>query len=256
MWGSLCLWFCFVVCVFVLLVFAWLLFVTCLFLFVFDWVFVLFLFVFILFCLWLVCFYLFCLWLFFLFVIFFLIVYSGFNVHVPLIFPLSLLFPCLPLSPPPPPSSSPPPPPPSSFSSSSSSSSPSFSSSYPSSSSSSSASTEPNTYSLDLGLSHLSFIDKIGQGRFAAVWRAKMIEDEIAVKVFPNTPQCYESWSRESEIYETPELEHKYILSFRWASIAEWKRFICMGYFLSGAIKVLYRIFIQGGSRFYPWFFC
>ena len=86
-----------------------------------------------------------------------------------------------------------------------------------------------------------------------------MIEDEIAVKVFPNTPQCYESWSRESEIYETPELEHKYILSFRWASIAEWKRFYLYGIFSvrgdqgfiqdfhPGGIKVLSVIFLLGG---------
>lgn len=71
-------------------------------------------------------------------------------------------------------------------------------------------------HSPDLAFHNLSFIDKIGQGRFAAVWRAKNIEAEVAVKVFPNSPLSHDSWSRECEIYSTPELEHKYILSFRY----------------------------------------
>ena len=68
----------------------------------------------------------------------------------------------------------------------------------------------------DLAFNNLSFIDKVGQGRFAAVWRAKNIEAEVAVKVFPNGQMSRESWTRECEIYKTPELEHKFILSFRY----------------------------------------
>ena len=66
---------------------------------------------------------------------------------------------------------------------------------------------------------NLSFIDKVGQGRFAAVWRAKNVEDEVAVKVFPNSQMSRDSWLRECEIYRTPELEHKYILSFKYVHI-------------------------------------
>ena len=66
---------------------------------------------------------------------------------------------------------------------------------------------------------NLTFIDKVGQGRFAAVWRAKNIEAEVAVKVFPNSQLSRDSWTRECEIYNTPELEHKNILAFRFTTM-------------------------------------
>ena len=88
-----------------------------------------------------------------------------------------------------------------------------------------------------MSFQNLTFIDKVGQGRFAAVYRAKNVEAEVAVKVFPNTQLSRDSWTRECDIYTTPELEHKYILGFRCSVIP-----ICQ----SCIITHLLRIYVAG----------
>ncbi len=54
----------------------------------------------------------------------------------------------------------------------------------------------------------------IGQGRFAKVYCAILNEQQVAIKIFNNTYQARESWTKEKEIYSTPELQHPNILHF------------------------------------------
>lgn len=54
----------------------------------------------------------------------------------------------------------------------------------------------------------------IGRGRFAEVYHAKLIDQEVAIKIFNNTLPSRESWNREKDIYSTPMLEHRNILHF------------------------------------------
>ena len=52
----------------------------------------------------------------------------------------------------------------------------------------------------------------IGQGRYGVVWSAKWNDDLVAVKVFFSMHES--SWSRETEIYQTPMLRHDNILGY------------------------------------------
>jgi hypothetical protein len=94
----------------------------------------------------------------------------------------------------------------------------------------------------DMMFRNLSFIDKIGQGRFAAVWRAKNIDAEVAVKVFPNSQLSQDSWMRECEIYRTPELEHKNVLSFRGSIQKETEFWIVTDYYSKGSLHDLLKM--------------
>jgi activin receptor type-2B len=91
----------------------------------------------------------------------------------------------------------------------------------------------------DVSFQNLTFIDKVGQGRFAAVYRAKNVEAEVAVKVFPNTQLSRESWTRECDIYTTPELEHKYILGFRGSLEKGSELWIVSDYYSLGSLHDL-----------------
>ena len=57
---------------------------------------------------------------------------------------------------------------------------------------------------------HLKSI--IGQGRFGEVWRGKWRGEEVAVKIFSTRDE--QSWSRESEIFQTVMLRHENVLGF------------------------------------------
>lgn len=50
------------------------------------------------------------------------------------------------------------------------------------------------------------------RGRFGAVWRAQLKQDEIAVKIFPM--QDKDSWQTEQDIYKLPRMKHENILEF------------------------------------------
>lgn len=50
------------------------------------------------------------------------------------------------------------------------------------------------------------------RGRFGAVWRAQLKQDEIAVKIFPM--QDKDSWQTEQEIFKLPRMKHENILEF------------------------------------------
>ncbi len=52
----------------------------------------------------------------------------------------------------------------------------------------------------------------IGQGKYGSIWKAKLKNETVAVKVFFSTLE--NSWSRETEIYKTCMLKHKNILGF------------------------------------------
>jgi hypothetical protein len=91
----------------------------------------------------------------------------------------------------------------------------------------------------DVSFQNLTFIDKVGQGRFAAVYRAKNVEAEVAVKVFPNTQLSRDSWTRECDIYTTPELEHKYILGFRGSLEKGSELWIVSDYYSLGSLHDL-----------------
>lgn len=50
------------------------------------------------------------------------------------------------------------------------------------------------------------------RGRFGAVWRAKLGNRDIAVKVFPL--QDKQSWVAEQEIFRLPRMDHQDILHY------------------------------------------
>ena len=54
--------------------------------------------------------------------------------------------------------------------------------------------------------------EKIGQGRYGAVWRGLWFDKNVAVKKFLLSDK--ESWQREKEIYETSFLRHENILTY------------------------------------------
>lgn len=55
-------------------------------------------------------------------------------------------------------------------------------------------------------------LELIARGRFGMVWKAKLRDEYVAVKVFPI--QDKESWINEQEIYNIPHLQHENILKF------------------------------------------
>lgn len=54
----------------------------------------------------------------------------------------------------------------------------------------------------------------IGQGRFATVFYARVPNKDLAIKIFNNSRQAFESWKKEKSIYSTPMLEHENILRY------------------------------------------
>ena len=50
------------------------------------------------------------------------------------------------------------------------------------------------------------------RGRFGAVWKGHLGEDQVAVKIFPL--QDKQSWFAEQEIYSLPQMSHENVLKF------------------------------------------
>lgn len=63
-----------------------------------------------------------------------------------------------------------------------------------------------------LVLRPIDLIEIKAHGRFGIVWKAKMKNEEVAVKVFPT--QDKNSWITEQEIYKLPRMNHPNILRF------------------------------------------
>ncbi|KAL3836015.1 hypothetical protein ACJMK2_021468 [Sinanodonta woodiana] len=58
----------------------------------------------------------------------------------------------------------------------------------------------------------LKLIELRARGRFGAVWKAQLMEDIVAVKIFPL--QDRQSWMTEQDIYGLPHMDHDNILKF------------------------------------------
>ncbi|GFT67028.1 hypothetical protein NPIL_405422 [Nephila pilipes] len=63
----------------------------------------------------------------------------------------------------------------------------------------------------------VDMIESIGRGRFGEVWKARLRDEYVAVKVFYTSEEA--SWSRETDIYKTVLLRHENILGFVAADI-------------------------------------
>ena len=50
------------------------------------------------------------------------------------------------------------------------------------------------------------------RGRFGAVWKGQLGEEQVAVKIFPL--QDKQSWFAEQEIYNLPQMSHENVLKF------------------------------------------
>ncbi|XP_005096480.1 activin receptor type-1 isoform X2 [Aplysia californica] len=59
---------------------------------------------------------------------------------------------------------------------------------------------------------HITYKERIGKGRFGAVWRGVWLDEDVAVKVFTSLEET--SWNQETEIYNTGMLRHENILGY------------------------------------------
>ncbi|KAM7369530.1 hypothetical protein PAMP_010848 [Pampus punctatissimus] len=63
-----------------------------------------------------------------------------------------------------------------------------------------------------LGLKPLQLLEVKARGRFGCVWKAQMMNEYMAVKIFPI--QNKESWRNEKDIFMTPGMRHENILRY------------------------------------------
>lgn len=73
--------------------------------------------------------------------------------------------------------------------------------------------------STDLELMSIKLLEMKARGRFGTVWKAQMMPEEVAVKIFPM--QDKQSWLTEQEIFKLPRMKHANILQFIGASKKE-----------------------------------
>ncbi|XP_017539964.1 activin receptor type-2A isoform X1 [Pygocentrus nattereri] len=66
-----------------------------------------------------------------------------------------------------------------------------------------------------LGQKPLQLLEIKARGRFGCVWKAQLLSDYVAVKIFPI--QDKQSWQNEYEIYNLPGMRHENILHFMGA---------------------------------------
>ncbi|XP_050404913.1 activin receptor type-2B [Patella vulgata] len=64
----------------------------------------------------------------------------------------------------------------------------------------------------DEALRPLQLLELRARGRFGAVWKAQLISDFVAVKIFPLQDKL--SWVSEHDIYVLPQMKHENILNF------------------------------------------
>ncbi|KAL8618445.1 hypothetical protein ACOMHN_049862 [Nucella lapillus] len=70
--------------------------------------------------------------------------------------------------------------------------------------------TTPSPSSLNLNL--IERIEMCARGRFGCVWKAKLVSEIVALKIFPLHDK--QSWVTEQEIYGLPQMSHKNVLRF------------------------------------------
>ncbi|XP_035886394.1 activin receptor type-2B isoform X4 [Phyllostomus discolor] len=63
-----------------------------------------------------------------------------------------------------------------------------------------------------VGLKPLQLLEIKARGRFGCVWKAQLMNDFVAVKIFPL--QDKQSWQSEREIFSTPGMKHENLLQF------------------------------------------
>ncbi|KAK7092552.1 activin receptor type-2B-like [Littorina saxatilis] len=63
-----------------------------------------------------------------------------------------------------------------------------------------------------LNLDKVKLIELRARGRFGSVWKAQLVTDYVAVKIFPL--QEKQSWMTEQEIYNLPQMSHDNVLRF------------------------------------------
>lgn len=63
-----------------------------------------------------------------------------------------------------------------------------------------------------MGLKPLQLLEVKARGRFGCVWKAQLLTEYVAVKIFPI--QHKDSWQNEYEIYSLPGMKHENILQF------------------------------------------
>ncbi|KFP89565.1 Activin receptor type-2A, partial [Phaethon lepturus] len=63
-----------------------------------------------------------------------------------------------------------------------------------------------------MGLKPLQLLEIKARGRFGCVWKAQLLNEYVAVKIFPI--QDKQSWQNEYEIYSLPGMKHDNILQF------------------------------------------
>ncbi|XP_072274227.1 activin receptor type-2A isoform X1 [Pyxicephalus adspersus] len=63
-----------------------------------------------------------------------------------------------------------------------------------------------------LGLKPLQLLEVKARGRFGCVWKAQLLNELVAVKIFPVQDKL--SWQNEYEIYSLPGMKHENILQF------------------------------------------
>lgn len=64
----------------------------------------------------------------------------------------------------------------------------------------------------NLGNRPIQLVEIKARGRFGAVWKAKLLSEIVAVKVFPQ--QDKQSWLTEQEIFKLAHMDHEDILRF------------------------------------------
>ncbi|XP_035474692.1 activin receptor type-2B [Scophthalmus maximus] len=63
-----------------------------------------------------------------------------------------------------------------------------------------------------LGLKPLQLLEVKARGRFGCVWKGQMMNEHVAVKIFP--AQNKESWQNETDVFTTPGMKHENLLRF------------------------------------------
>nr|XP_048693482.1 activin receptor type-2B isoform X3 [Caretta caretta] len=63
-----------------------------------------------------------------------------------------------------------------------------------------------------VGLKPLQLLEIKARGRFGCVWKAQLMNDYVAVKIFPIQDKI--SWQSEREIFNTPGMKHENLLQF------------------------------------------
>jgi len=78
---------------------------------------------------------------------------------------------------------------------------------------------ESGNLASEMTLTTIKLLEMKARGRFGTVWKAQMIPEDVAVKIFPL--QDKQSWMTEQDIFKLPRMKHANILQFIGASKKE-----------------------------------